>query len=195
MGASSSKAAQKAARKFPTRGPRAAPSATTRSARPSHPETPSQPQASYTKDDAIRADSINPDRPESMNQAFANRLKQMGIAKPNPTYSPSSIATPAPDAASYQSLSGSKFSPATGNATLGVLESRRRLQELADQEFDDIGKSGDRGREFLDIATIRDALILRQRGEPASSIEARLRLKPGVIARLGSSGIVAPTTS
>ncbi|KAK0734191.1 hypothetical protein B0T26DRAFT_631020 [Lasiosphaeria miniovina] len=125
----------------------------------------------------------------------------MGVAEPNPTYSPSSIATPAPDPSAFRQRdhghapSAPRFAPAAGNATLGVLEARQRLEELAEREFADMGRSGgDQGKEFLDVATIRDALVLRQRGTPAAEIEKRLRLKQGVVARLGRPGLVSPTS-
>ncbi|GAB1310227.1 hypothetical protein MFIFM68171_00437 [Madurella fahalii] len=205
MGASGSKTAQQAVRKFPSRAPGSAPAAATRTAprqaaaprsspAPSvAPESRSRPQASYAKDEAIRADSMDPDRPEYISADFADRLRKMGIVQPNPTFSPSSIASPFPDASGIkQTLSASRFPSASINATLGVLEARRRLEAQAKNEIDNMGKSTDQGREFLDIATVKQILVLRQRGESASDIEARLRLRPGIAARLGPEGIVSP---
>lgn len=144
-----------------------------------------------TVDPAIRADSMDPDRPE-FSADFADRLRKMGIVQPNPTFSPSSIASPSPGASGMQQpLSGPRFPSASNNATLGVLEARRRLEEQARNELDNRGKSTDRGREFLDIATVKQILMLRQRGESASDIEARLNLRPGIVARLGPEGIVS----
>ena len=130
----------------------------------------------------------------------------MGVATPNPTLSNSSTAHPFPSTAPSASASsptsstrhrqqqqqGPRFPPpAAGNATLGVLEARRLLQERAEAEFED-SATGARGREFLDAATLRHVLGLRASGTPAREIEARLRLKPGVVARLGSQGVVVP---
>lgn len=143
---------------------------------------------------AIRADSVDPS-PDFINPEFAQRLQKMGIVQPNPTYSPSSIASPFPDASSIKpSASGPQFPSASNNTTLGVLEARRRLEAQAKLELENMGKSTDKGREFLDVATIKQILILRQRGESASDIEARLRLKPGIVARLGPKEIVSPVS-
>lgn len=87
-----------------------------------------------------------------------------------------------------------QFPAASNNATLGALEARRQLEQRAQQEFDMMGKPDYQGREFLDIMTIRNILVMRQRGESPSDIETRLRLKPGVVARLGRPGVVEPAT-
>jgi hypothetical protein len=143
---------------------------------------------------AIRADSVDPDRPEFISPDFANRLQQMGIVQPNPTYSPSSTAYPSfPDASGIkQSLATPQFPSSSNNATLGVLEARRQLEARAKYELDNTGKSTDKGREFLDIGTVKQILVLRESGTSATDIETRLRLKPGLVARLGPRGIVAP---
>ncbi|KAK3341311.1 hypothetical protein B0T25DRAFT_337806 [Lasiosphaeria hispida] len=208
MGASGSKAAQSGARKFPTRAPGSAPPRTAPRATRLPPEPRSQPQAPFTKSDAIRADSLDPQGPpEHITPAFAHRLKAMGVAQPNPTYSATSTysqgsATPTISSQSQsQSQSQSRsaapqqvFPSAAGNATLNVLESRRRLEEEADAEFSRVGRaSNTAGREFLDVATIREALVRRQRGESAAEIESVLKLKPGVVARLGPAGLVSTT--
>jgi hypothetical protein len=143
---------------------------------------------------AIRADSTNPNSPE-FSPEFADRLQKMGIVQPNPTFSPSSIASPFPDASGIrQSLSTPRFPSSSSNATLGVLEKRRQLEARAKQELDNMGKSSDKGKEFLDVGIIKQILVLRQGGVSATDIEARLGLKPGVVARLGPQGIVAPAT-
>ncbi|KAK0731368.1 hypothetical protein B0H67DRAFT_478262 [Lasiosphaeris hirsuta] len=85
------------------------------------------------------------------------------------------------------------FASATGNTTLNVLEARRRVEEEADAEFSRVGRSSNNvGREFLDVATIKEALVRRQRGESAAEIESALKLKPGVVERLGPAGVVSP---
>ena len=146
-----------------------------------------------TREPAIRADAMDPDLP--INADFAGRLRKMGIVQPNPTYSPSSIASPFPDAYGIkQSLSSPQFPSASSNATLGVLEVRRRLEARAKSELDNMGKSTDKGREFLDIGTVKQILVLRQGGVSATDIEARLRLKPGIVAKLDPAGIVAPAS-
>ncbi|KAL1875314.1 hypothetical protein VTK73DRAFT_10151 [Phialemonium thermophilum] len=192
MGSSASKFVTKGgARKFPTRAPGATPQPTGPPPPPAAPgvrgtDRLSQAKASYTKDEAIRADSINPgdDPSEFMNPAFSARLKQMGVAQPNPTFSPSSTASP------------SLHPNPAQNVTLGVLDARRRLQDRADRELDTLSRRGDSGggREFLDACTLRTVLAMRQRGEAAGDIEAQLRLKPGVVQRLGPPGVVGLPT-
>ncbi|KAL2133827.1 hypothetical protein VTI74DRAFT_1593 [Chaetomium olivicolor] len=203
MGQSGSKGAQKTVRKFPSRAPGAYPAANPAArAAPRPPPTPApsadtqqrpRPQASYTKNEAIRIDSVDPDRPEFISPDFAERLRQMGIVQPNPTFSPSSIASPFPNAPGVkQPLSTPRFPSTFSNTTLSVLEVRRRLEARAKHELEIMGRSTDKGREFLDIGTVKQILVLRQRGESASVIEERLGLKPGVVARLGPEGVVSP---
>jgi hypothetical protein len=216
MGSSGSKDALQAARKYPTRAarsavpPRASPPASSRAPAAAR---ASQPAASFTKDDgrfssvyrvltalislfwltevgaAIRADGIDPARPDA---GFAERLKQMGIAQPNPTYSPSSTAFPRPDEPTAQ-VPGPSYPSSTNNTTLGVLEARRHLQQQADREFELRGKASSSGREFLDAGLIRKILILRQQGTPAADIESQFKLKKGVVNRLGPIGVVEAT--
>ncbi|KAK0631730.1 hypothetical protein B0T14DRAFT_532356 [Immersiella caudata] len=195
MGSSGSKAAQNTARKFPTRAPGSAPpSATTRTSR-LPPAAKSPAQATYRREGEIRADSSEPSSGfDSINPAFADRLKQMGVAQPKPIFSPSSTASGFPDALpTAESFSKPQFPAAAGNATLNVLDVRRRVQEQADRELDNLGRPGAQGREFLDIATVRKVLLMRQRGDSAAEIESKLKLKSGVVARLGPLSIVAPT--
>ena len=137
----------------------------------------------------------------------------MGVATPNPTLSNSSTANPFPPPSSSSSPSRSSpshlhpprpqqgFDPRAAaaaaprgparNATLGVLEARRQLQERAEAELEDPA-IGTRGRQFLDAGTLHHALAMRARGAAPADIEARLRLRPGVVARLGREGVVAP---
>lgn len=63
---------------------------------------------------------------------------------------------------------------------------------MADEQFEEMSRSGIHKREFLDINTIRNILVLRQRGESEAEIESRLRLKPGIVARLGPLGTSSP---
>lgn len=144
---------------------------------------------------AIRADSIDPGAKgmadPDFSAAFSERLKQMGVAQPHPTFSPSSTAgSPSPDAAHHFPPPPGNYPSAADNATLTVLQARRQLQERAELEFEGMGRPGDKGKEFLDVGTIRDVLALRQRGEAAGDIEARLGLRRGVVDRLGARGVV-----
>jgi hypothetical protein len=62
------------------------------------------------------------------------------------------------------------------------------MQEQGDLQFEN--QAG--GREFADVGTLRQVLIMRQRGVAASDIEKRLRLKSGVVAKVESSGAMTP---
>ncbi|KAK6949426.1 hypothetical protein Daesc_009503 [Daldinia eschscholtzii] len=192
MGAKASKPAESAIRKFPARAPG--------SAAPPHarPQPAAQrardPRASFTKDDAlplpaIKADGVDPDPNPFTNAAFSQRLKQMGVATPNPTLSNSSTAAPYPGAPDQGPQSHLYPSPAQ-NQTLSALEARQRLQERATAEFENARQ----GREFLDVGTLRQALVLQARGTPPAEIERRLRLKSGVVDRLGPKGVTLPLT-
>ncbi|KAI0474704.1 hypothetical protein F4859DRAFT_514553 [Xylaria cf. heliscus] len=208
MGAKASKPAQTVSRKFPTRAPGSAvppraPGGVTRRTEPKS-----------VKDDAILADGRDPDLDldASTNPAFSERLRKMGVATPSPTLSNSSTAGrfsyPSPSSTyteTSSSLSPSKaarsrspassttpttaFSPPPSqNLTLNTLVARRHLEARAEAEFEDPS----RGREFLDPGTLRKALVLWNMGLDAKSIEARLGLKSGVVARLGPRGIAVP---
>ncbi|KAI1774719.1 hypothetical protein F4818DRAFT_70776 [Hypoxylon cercidicola] len=190
MGAKASKPAQTAARKFPTRAPGSAapPHARPRPAVQGSSEP--QPRASFTKDDTIKADSVDPDPNPATNPAFSQRLKQMGVATPNPTLSNSSTASPYP-VFPDQGPRRSNFPSSAQNRTLGALEARQRLQEQADLEFEKPGQ----GREFLDVGTLKQMLMMQARGAPPADIEKRLRLKSGVVGRLGPRGVTLPVAS
>ncbi|KAI1392766.1 uncharacterized protein F4822DRAFT_140094 [Hypoxylon trugodes] len=186
MGAKASKPAQSATRKFPTRTPGTAAPPHARS-RPAA-QRSSEPRASFTKDDTIKADGADPDPNPVTNAAFSQRLKQMGVATPNPTLSNSSTATPYPEFTGPGPHSGPNFPAAAQNPTLSALDARQRLQDRADIEFENIGQ----GREFLDVGTLRQMLIMQAQGSPAGDIERRLRLKSGVVGRLGPRGVTLP---
>ncbi|OHE91256.1 hypothetical protein CORC01_13456 [Colletotrichum orchidophilum] len=193
MGSSSSKAAQGAARKFPTRAPGAVPppSSAVRAAPAPPPAQPAQAR-SQAKASAFT--------PEDVTAEFSSRLRQMGVVQPNPTFSSTSTAGspvpgPGPGPSPHADLiqnPGPLFPSTYRNATLGTLEARRRLQQEADAEFDGLGRSSSGGREFLDLKTIIQMHLMRDRGHSPAEIEARLDLKPGVVARLGRPGITSP---
>jgi hypothetical protein len=76
------------------------------------------------------------------------------------------------------------------NPAIAVLEARSRLQDEAEREFHLAGR-GQGGRQLLDVFMIRDILLKRdQDGWSPEKIEKSMGLKPGVVARLGSSGMV-----
>ncbi|KAE9580208.1 hypothetical protein CGCF415_v007070 [Colletotrichum fructicola] len=192
MGASSSKAAQGAARKFPTRAPGAVPPTSASKAAPA-PPTQSQPgthakaQAATSKTDDVLADSINPE----VSEEFSSRLRQMGVVQPNPTYSATSTAS-LPAHAAAISNPGPLFPPTSRNATLATLEARRALQQRAEEEFESMGRSGNDGRTLLDLNTIVQMHLMREKGHSSAQIEERLNLKKGIVEKLGRPGITSP---
>ncbi|KAI1378677.1 hypothetical protein F4677DRAFT_374769 [Hypoxylon crocopeplum] len=186
MGSKASKPAQAAARKFPTRAPGSAAPPPHARPRPGA-QRSSEPRASFAKDDAVKADGVDPDPNPMTNPAFSQRLKQMGVATPNPTLSHSSTASPYP-VFPDQGSHGPGFPSPAQNPTLSALDARQRLQERADVEFE----NSTRGREFLDVGTLKQILIMQARGTPAADIEKRFRLKSGVVGRLGPRGVTLP---
>ncbi|KAJ6779703.1 hypothetical protein PWT90_07314 [Aphanocladium album] len=159
MGSASSKAAKSASRKFPARSAGSAVSQTTRprAAQPSEP-------ASASKDQPIVEDAADPDLTPA---GFASRLQQMGIVDPNPTYSPSSRAANAHQLGGMpSSAAGPIFPSSRANVTLSALESRRRVQQLADEDTEHFQQVGIRGarRRYVDMRTLSDALQLLDKG-------------------------------
>lgn len=131
-----------------------------------------QEQASATRSEAIDLDARDPD--------FAASLRKIGPVTPNPTLSNSSTFK-----------SPSVF-PDANNPTLLVLSSRARIASAAEKEAEVLGRPDHEGREFIDVVTIRQLLQMRNRQNlPDEQIERLLRLKKGVVSRLGPKGLVA----
>ncbi|KAI1492599.1 hypothetical protein F5X96DRAFT_625875 [Biscogniauxia mediterranea] len=195
MGSKASKPVETVTRKFPSRSPGSAvpPPPPPRSSPRSSP-----PKASFAKDDAIKADSLDPDfdaDPQTSNPAFSQRLRQMGVVTPHPTLSHSStVASPPPfppntnASTSHQPLNQQQQYPAyqPQNRTLSALEARAAIQLRARAQSEDPRA----GRELVDAGTLKQALMMRARGAAAADIERRLRLKEGVVRRLGPEGVV-----
>jgi len=194
MGSSASKASRTAgaaARKYPTRTPPPPPpQSRTTNAPPPPPPAPHgqpgptvrpQPQATSSRDEAINLDASDPD--------FARSLRSIGPVQPNPTLSPTSAF---PHPSNPNPPGRPRASDPRKNPAIAVLESRAQLQEEADREFQQAGRRGHEGRQFLDVFLIRQILVMRdEKGKSAAEIERSLGLKKGVVDRLGSQGIVA----
>ncbi|TLD32868.1 hypothetical protein PspLS_01293 [Pyricularia sp. CBS 133598] len=192
MGSSASKAAQNTTRKFPSRASNfAAPSSTPSPRPPPAPrQNPLSKRGPSVKDESIRLDAMDPSPPTN-NPAFADRLRQIGAVQPNPTLSHSSTFAQQGGGSPAAYNSRAAHPSIAQNTTLSALAARHRIQEQADREFADLGKGSFAGRELLDAAMIRDVLVMRSRGVAPEHIEKRLRLKPGVVRRLGPPGVVA----
>lgn len=86
---------------------------------------------------------------------------------------------------------GPLYPSAAKNPTIATLDARRRVQQLVDGEFASRGKNPDSGRIFMDMATVRRIIQLRERGSVPSEIEKSLRLQPGLASKLGRPGILS----
>ncbi|KAK7421668.1 hypothetical protein QQZ08_009842 [Neonectria magnoliae] len=188
MGSSSSKVARGATRKYPTHASGSAiPAAGPRSQPIAKPKA--GPAGGSAKDDAVRADGADPD---FVGGDFSRRLHQMGMADPNPTYSPSSTAS---RHLGPQAPLGPTFAPNRSNPALMALDARSRLQQEAEEDFESMGRANTQGRRFLDMRTMVDAIKLRGHGLADKDIEARLRIRPGLLDKLGRQGVLAHVTS
>ena len=118
----------------------------------------------------------------------------MGIAEPNPTYSPSSIASSDAVDGPYAPPQGPAFPSTRNNTTLSVLEARRRLQLRADEDFEAMGRASSTGRRFVDVRIVVEALKLRERGMPTAEIEKKLSLQPNLLGKLGRPGVLSHAT-
>ncbi|GAB1191736.1 hypothetical protein APSETT444_000918 [Aspergillus pseudonomiae] len=126
---------------------------------------------------AIDLDGRDPD--------FAASLRGIGPVSPAPTLSNSS--TFAQRGNSVQTVF-----PRAANPALLVVTARQKIAKAAEREVELVGRPGFAGREYLDALTIRQALSMRDRqGLPAGEIERLLRLKKGVVDRLGQKGVVS----
>ncbi|PYH47321.1 uncharacterized protein BP01DRAFT_421656 [Aspergillus saccharolyticus JOP 1030-1] len=141
-------------------------------------------QVSFEKSSAIDIDGRDPD--------FAASLRSIGPVTPNPTFSPSSTFAPAQRSfgAAGAHHPATVFPPAANPALLTVT-ARQQITQAAEAETDAMGRRDFAGREFLDAFTIRQVLAMRDRqGLPAREIERVMRLKSGVVERLGPKGVV-----
>jgi hypothetical protein len=68
------------------------------------------------------------------------------------------------------------------------------LAEEAEKEFESIGRRGAQGRSFLDVVTLRQVLVLRDKGVEEGEIERRLELREGTVGRLGGKGVVSASS-
>lgn len=134
-----------------------------------------QPRAAAERSEEINTDASDPD--------FARSLRSLGPVQPNPTLSPTS--------AFRAGQQGAVAAPPVGpdprdNPALAVLDARAKLQDQAEKEFIEAGRRGHAGRQFLDVYTIRQMLVMRdERGISAGQIEKTMGLKQGSVEKLG----------
>ncbi|KAG2420863.1 hypothetical protein HFD88_000477 [Aspergillus terreus] len=199
MGSSSSKPVRSAAqaasrRQYPkqptaTPPPRPSPAAPPkpRQAPESAPRGPtyhSKEQPSTIKSAGIELDGRDPD--------FAASLRKIGPVTPTPTLSHSSTFTQQHPSGPPQGESVQTVFPSASNPALLVFTARQRVAKAAEQEAEMVGRPNFAGREYVDAFTLRQALTMRDRqGLPGDEIERMLRLKKGVLERLGGKGVVS----
>ncbi|KAI0452531.1 hypothetical protein F5B21DRAFT_334405 [Xylaria acuta] len=221
MGAKASKPAQAASRKFPTRAPGSAvpprgpgPGAAARRAEPKgvkdeairadgrDPDLDLDASTNPAYSERLRKMGVATPFPTLSNSStagpFSSPSSSSTYTETSSSLSPPKVAAAAAPSRSRSPASNNNNSsittafyppsPSSRNRTLNALEARRDLQARADAEFEDPS----RGREFLDAGMLRKALSLQNSGMGARDIEARLRLKSGVVARLGPRGVAVP---
>lgn len=117
----------------------------------------------------------------------------MGIVDPNPTFSPSSRAAGAHQLGGMpSSAAGPVFPSSRANVTLSALDSRRRVQQRAEEDMERFQQVGIRGarRRYVDMRTLADALQLLDKGVPAAEVESKMGMEEGLLGRLGQKGVV-----
>jgi hypothetical protein len=144
---------------------------------------------------AINADASDP--------VLASKLRQIGPVASNPYQSHTSTQYVPPSRQAAKGLPaefaplgnepppGLFPDPATmrNNPALLVMQARKRWQEKAEAELEEVGRSGFVGREMMDVGMVTDALRMRRRGVGDADIEKRLGLRSGVLRKLGPPGV------
>jgi hypothetical protein len=200
MGSSSSKVAKTAsstARRYPAtssipksaNSPSPQPSSSeSRPGRTVHPKT-----SAYTsRDRQVDLDARDPD--------FDSRLSQLGPVQPFPTASNSSTFAPTPQVVKSSSSSKSTSSPSTrqqifpstsSNPALLIVQARDQIAKVFEQESESLGRGSFTGRTLISAAEIKALLSMRDDGrKQPSEIEQQLRLRHGLVAKLGQNGVV-----
>lgn len=211
MGSAASKAARDQVRRYPRAQnpisaqtvPKAKPRAAERE--PVKEDSAARPNIHDGKD--VQADlGVNcpplgkPADTEIHSDSFSQRLQQMGVVQPNPTFSPSSIAShqrphgDVPDGAKSFSRSPS-HAAFPGSPILSTFEARDRLQRQADADFNALGSTHSGGRHFLDMRHLLDAIRMRESGASLPDIERHLGLGTGLLEKLGKPGVISHISS
>ncbi|KAK6585032.1 hypothetical protein PZA11_003256 [Diplocarpon coronariae] len=126
--------------------------------------------------------SSNTARPSSSDPSLTSSHFQPSASTPQQSIFPAS---------SPSSFSSPSNPTQRSNPAVSLLTARYRLAAEAEREFSRTGKSSAEGRQFLDVCTIRQILLLRdEKGVEAGQIERSLGLREGVVASLGARGLV-----
>lgn len=82
--------------------------------------------------------------------------------------------------------------PTASNPALLTVTARQKISKAAQEELEAVGRGNVTGRQFLDAFTISQALTMRdQQKMPRREIERLLRMKEGVMDRLGKDGVIS----
>lgn len=119
---------------------------------------------------------------------LANALRQIGPVQPNPTYSPSSNAFSSDPTASPSAQGPPR---PRNNPALAIMAARKRIEDEAEEDKSAMGKPGFQGRRYVDIHTVKKALMLRdEQGVAPPEVERILGLRKGAVSMLGGVGVV-----
>lgn len=72
-----------------------------------------------------------------------------------------------------------------------VVQARERIGKLWEEESERVGRASFQGRTLITAAQIREVLRMKESGMESGEIERRLRLKEGLVKRLGVGSVVA----
>lgn len=200
MGSSSSKVARTATstarRQYPStsstptnnptssnpRTTNATPSAASPSPAQAYPNISREPPSS-TKSEHVELDGRDPQ--------FGSRLSQIGPVQPV-SQTPSNQHQFPPSSSPRQQ--GQNIFPSTSpttNPAILVTQARERIGKLWEEESESLGRASFQGRTLISAGQIKEVLEMREHGMSASDIEKRLRLRSGLVQRLGAGGVVA----
>lgn len=73
-----------------------------------------------------------------------------------------------------------------------IVKARERINQQYEDEMEGLGRPSFTGRTLVSAKDITEALKMRDQGGISSEeIEKQLRLKPGILSRLGKPGVFA----
>ena len=90
-------------------------------------------------------------------------------------------------------MNQSMFPPPTSrsNPALQVVEAREKFAKIAMEEIENMGRPSFQGRSLISASELRTLLELRDDAKKSpGEIERHLRLRPGLVAKLGPAGMV-----
>lgn len=200
MGSGASKQAGKAAaaagrRQYPS-SPSILNSATSTSNAPAQSTKPNAPsQVHPNPDTSPPAESKDPHIDlDGRDPQFGSALKRLGPAIPVEKAAPHQAAFPTSSQPPLGQQGKNIFpSNAPGaNPSLMIVKARERINQQYEDEMEGLGRPSFTGRTLVSAKDITEALKMRDQGGISSEeIEKQLRLKPGILSRLGKPGVFA----